>query len=838
MPSRSGSAPSSRSTQSGALDWVVAQSELTGEALRRSLNEATTGWLRALWADAARLLPLPGGPQASGVALVGVGGTGRGDRAPGSDLDVVVVVDQTVAEQPPDEFFDALWYPIWDSGVALGHAVRSIEAFIKLAAGDLETATSLFSLRHLAGDEVVTHRLAEHAARQRESLSAAWLRELVERTDERRRSAGDVAHELEPDLKEGRGGLRDVHTLGWVQTLGVELPDEVDELVARNGEVLWAVRAELHRATGRPGNRLVLQEQDALAERLGYDSANGLARSVSAAAREVSWVIDDLWPELTSHRLRVPDHDVVFRDDPDLAAEVVQVGDEVMLAGQHHRTSDVRWAQATDDHVGAAPCVSAADPDASSTQGRAPAGGPAVSSDQRDALDRNLTSVLRLGVAAAERGLRLRRDTLAELVDLAPIPAPWGSQARRLFCRLVGSGPPAVRVVEALDRAGLWAKILPEWETVRCAPQRNPYHRYTVDRHLMECASNAAGLAGRVDRPDLLVLGALFHDLGKGRPGDHSEVGATLARHALERMGFPDREVEVVVTMVAHHLLLPDVATRRDLDDPATIAMVTGRIATASEVRLLAALAEADGRATGATAWGSWKSALVRTLADRSMAELAGVEPQAEVSAGAGPTHLMGTAEELLAARLPMLSGEGDRLVVSWPDRPGLFARVAGVLALRNAQILAASASVHEGWAVEVFRIRTPSGEAPSWDLIEEDLRAGLDSRLALRARLAERAQVERRRDWPGTMTAPVVSFDEGTGVTVIEVAAADRIGLAFSLATALAELDCTIVTATLTTLGPNAVDTFSVTNPDGTPVIDPARRDALRQALLHAALS
>ncbi|MCB1027319.1 MAG: HD domain-containing protein [Microthrixaceae bacterium] len=791
---------------------------MTGEALRRSLNEATTGWLQALWSAAATKLPEPSGGR-GGVALVGVGGTGRGDRAPGSDLDLVVVYDDQIAEQPPGEFLDALWYPIWDSGVALGHSVRSIEAFLELAAGDLETATSLFSMRHLAGDEVVTKRLADQAERQRETLGQQWLRQLVERTDERRRSAGDVAHELEPDLKEGKGGLRDVHTLGWVQTLGVELPAEVADLIAASGEVLWAVRAELHRATGRPGNQLVLQEQGAVADRLGYGSADALARAVSAAAREVSWVLEDLWPELTSHRRRVPDTDVVLRDDPDLAAEVVRVGDEVMLAGQWHRISDARWPEADGTQLG--------------MDGDVPAGG-AVPQAIADT-DRNLTSVLRLGAVAAERGLRLRRDTLIELTGLPPIPEPWDAQARRLFCRLVGAGPPAVRVVEALDRVGLFAAILPEWEPVRCAPQRNPYHRFTVDRHLIECAANAAALAGRVDRPDLLVLGALFHDLGKGRPGDHSKVGATLARGAMERMGFPPREVEVVVTMVAHHLLLPDVATRRDLDDPATVTMVTDTIGSVAEVRLLAALAEADGRATGSTAWGSWKAVLVRTLADRAVAELAGVEATEDAPLAA-PLGADPEVEELLASRTPVLSGEGDRLVVCWPDRTGLFARVAGVLALRNAQILAASASSSDGWAVEVFRIRTPTGEPPRWELIVEDLRAALDSRLALRARLAERAQAERRRDWPGTMDAPTVDFDEGTGVTVIEVAAADRIGLAFSLASALDEMDCSIVKATLTTLGPNAVDTFSVTDADGTPVTDPTRRDALRQALVHAA--
>ena len=766
------------------------------------------------------------------MALVGVGGTGRGDRAPGSDLDLIIVYDERVGDPPPAAMVDALWYPVWDSGIGLGHALRSIGGFLELADADLDTATSLFSLRHLAGDRAVTDRLQTAAEGQRSRLGSQWMRRLVDRTEQRHRRCGEVAHELEPDLKEGRGGLRDVHTLGWIETLGSPLPREVGRLIDEAEEVLWAVRAELHRVTGRPGNRLVLQEQATVAERLGYASADDLARSISAAAREVSWVIDDLWPELTSHRRRQPGADVVLRDDPDLAGEVVRVADEVMLVGQRHRMSDPRWARSAD----AAPLVQqGGDVSPQGERDVPPAGGRTAA--MVDDAEWNLTSVLRLAVAAAERGLRLRRDTLVDLTELAPIPTPWDAQARRLFCRLVGAGPPAVGVIEALDRLGLWSAILPEWEAVRCAPQRNPYHRFTVDRHLTECAAMAAALAGRVDRPDLLVLGALFHDLGKGRPGDHSEVGAQLARGAMERMGFPAREVRVVATMVAHHLLLPDVATRRDLDDPTTVALITDHIHSVAEVRLLAALAEADGRATGPTAWGSWKAVLVRTLADRAVGALAGVAPEGDAPLAA-PLGADLAVEGLLAARRPALTGEGDRLVVCWPDRPGFSARVAGVLALRSAQILAASASSWDGWAVEVFRVRTPSGEAPRWDSILPELQEALNSRLALRARLAERAEAEPARDWPGTMAEPTITFDEGTGVTVIEVATADRVGLAFSLASALAELDCTIVKATLSTLGPNAVDTFSVSEATGGPLADRRRVAAVRQALLHAAIA
>ncbi|WP_033334440.1 HD domain-containing protein, partial [Actinomadura welshii] len=241
--------------------------------------------------------------------------------------------------------------------------------------------------------------------------------------------------------------------------------------------------------------------------------------------------------------------------------------------------------------------------------------------------------VLRLAAAAAQAGLPPAPATVARLAERAVLPRdPWPAEARHALVSLLGAGPAAIAVWEALDQAGLIVRLLPDWERVRNRPQRNPVHRFTVDRHLVETAAGAAALTREVARPDLLLVGALLHDIGKGWPGDHSTGGAVVARDIGARLGFPEEDVRVLETLVRHHLLLPETATRRDIDDPVTIQTVTEAVAEVPGrerelLDLLAALAIADGGATGPAAWGPWKAGLVAELARRAAAALAGGTP-------------------------------------------------------------------------------------------------------------------------------------------------------------------------------------------------------------------
>ena len=261
---------------------------------------------------------------------------------------------------------------------------------------------------------------------------------------------------------------------------------------------------------------------------------------------------------------------------------------------------------------------------------------------------------------------------------------------------LLAAGPPAVPLLEALDQQGVWERYLPEWASVRSRPQRNAVHRFTVDRHLWEAATGAAALAGRVARPDLLLVGALLHDIGKGQPGDHTEAGVELIGRIAPRMGFDERDVEVLVTLCRLHLLLPAVATRRDIDDPATIDAVAEAVGSREVLELLAALTEADARATGPAAWTEWRAGLVRALVARVDHVLGGGDAAVAEPFPRRPSGAAGRGRTSVTT-------DDDRLTVVAPDRPGLFSRVAGVLAARSRRRRGGGRS-EGGWAVEVFR--------------------------------------------------------------------------------------------------------------------------------------
>ena len=540
---------------------------------------------------------------------------------------------------------------MWDEGEKLGHAVRTTREALALAADDLDTATSLLEVRALAGDPQLADGLATGAVAAWEKRGRRWLRRLADSVEARHHQAAEVAFHLEPDLKSGRGGLRDVHALRWAsRARQVLLDDDLATLDAAYARLL-AARVALHLQTGRSSDVLTLQEQDGVAAALGTD-ADSLMADLAAAGRSIAWRADETWYRVRS-LLAGPGWAFTRTDRA--------AGDGLVL-----RDREVHLL-----------------PDAD------PATDP--------------TLVLRAAAEAASRDTRIDRASLDLLAERAvEMPDPWPPGALDAFVELLSAGPPAIGVIEALDQLGVWVRILPEWEPVRSRPQRNAYHRFTVDRHLCEAAANAAGLTDRVSRPDLLVLGALLHDIGKGRPGDHTEVGMDLVARIGPRLGLPPEDVDVLVALVRHHLLLPDVATRRDLDDPATIDAVARAVGDRTTLELLDALTEADSRATGPSAWGTWKAGLVAELVDRTMVQLGGAPRHPDRA----PTFPSPEHRALLAAGEMVIRGEGSALVLVAPDRPGLFSRVAGVLSLHGLGVLSADAASGEnGMALERFRV-------------------------------------------------------------------------------------------------------------------------------------
>jgi [protein-PII] uridylyltransferase len=758
-----------------ALERGAALSEkrLTGHLWCRHYAEVVDRWLGQLLADAT-------GGAPDGIALVAVGGYGRAELCPQSDIDVYLVH----RGRDVSAIADRIWYPVWDEDLHLGHSVCTVREALRLAGDDLDTATALLSARHVAGDEALALDVARRGAELWEGRSKRWLTELGARVALRHEKFGEVAFSLEPDLKEGRGGLRDAHALGWVQAAHRLMLDIDETSVAEAYATLLDARVELQRRSGRASNVLSLQDQDDVANALGDRDADGLMARVADAARTIAWTSDDKWRRVRS-ALRGPLGRVARRN-------------RAIDADLQLRDGEV--------HVNAS----------------APVSDPVL--------------VLRAAVSAAANRTVIERDSLERLAQASPpLPDPWPAPARDLFVQLLLLGRPAVGVVEALDQRGLWAGVLPEWAPVRALPQRNPYHRYTVDRHLLETAVNASRLGDRVSRPDLLVVAALLHDIGKGRAGDHTEAGTALARRAATRMAFSPSDVEIVAGLVEHHLLLADVATRRDLDDPATTARVAELVGGADLLWLLAALTEADGLATGPAAWGPWKAGLVAELVERVSHDLAGHSPGARASDG------FPTLEQLarLAAGSDQIDARGGTLTVMTGDRPGVFSRAAGVLALHGLDVLSAAAYSENGRALSEFHVHGGDIRPERWGRVTRDLGLALGGRLALAARLADRTKTYDRdgRAGPPLQSSTRVSFDFTTsdGATIIDVQTTDGIGVLYRITRALADLDIDIRSARVHTLGTAVVDAFYVTDRAGAKITDDVALAEIERAIQHS---
>jgi len=742
-----------------------------------ALSELTDELLRALFNDAVKNIGIT-----KDIALIAVGGYGRGELAPYSDLDLLLLHKNV---KKVDDFASALWYPLWDLGLKVGHAVRTPKETRQLGETDLDTATALVTARFITGDESLANDCINDAREWWRKRGRDSLRDLHARVLTRHATAGEVAFLLEPNLKEGLGGLRDIHALLWAIDAGLPLSGGDKQELKRSNEVLLTSRVALHINAQRLGDVLRLEDQDAVAARIGSHDADALMAQVSTAARSIAWIADEAWARI---------------DPPANANELprrIAPGVE-MRGGEVHLESD-------------------ADP----------------------ATDPTL--VLRVATAAARLGARIDRASLNRLGEETPVwPDPWPAGASDDLVALLLEGERAIPVLEAIDQRDLITKVLPEWAPVRSKPQRNAYHRFTVDRHLWQTVANAAALIDTVSRADLLMLGALFHDIGKGYPGDHTEVGIEMFAYIGPRMGLSQEDTEIVSSLIQHHLLLADTATRRDLSDDATITGVASQIKSSVALDLLRALTEADSKATGVSAWSDWKAGLVYELTERVHHVLGGGDvrdviwklfPDAEV------------LEMMAEGRFAVCTTEDSITVVS-PDRPGTFSKVAGVMALHGLDVLGAEAHSDEreaetAMAASEFRVLPPKDRPIEWARIVDSLERALKNQMALEARLAERAETYKvRRVRTAVAPAdPTVRFDNAasSNSTLLEVRAPDRVGILYSITKTIADTGLDIRHARVQTLGNEVVDTFYVRTTDGQKVTDPVHQSEVERAILFA---
>ncbi len=738
--------------------------------------------------SAALEAALAGRPD-TGIALVAVGGYGRSELAPYSDLDVVLVHDDGNPEVAVRPVAEVVWYPLWDGTAPLDHSVRALSEVADAARADPRVTLGLLDARHVAGDPSVTLRLRaellSHWRRDaRDQLPA--LRELVTRRGARQ---GELAHAAVPDLKESVGGLRDATVLKAL--VATWLVDVSHADLEPSRLQLLDVRDALHEVTGRATDRVAPELWPDLAERLGLAGAEAAQRQVRELGRRITHLSRLTWHRVDALLARPPAR---LRRAPELepvAPGVAVSRGEVVL-----------------------------------DRGVRPPQDPLL--------------LLRAAVEAAERQLVLAPATAGRLArEGVSLPEPWSREARNLFTRLLAAGPGLLTVWETLDETGGLQRLLPEWHRVRLLPHASVVHRFTVDRHLVETCIEASRLIRRVPRADVLMAAALLHDIGKGELVDHSVAGEPLAAAAAERMGFDAAECDLVRALVRWHLLLAETATTRDLADPATVAHVVRRVPDAAMLDLLAVLTEADARATSAQAWTSWRAGLVADLVRRVRRELdtdptlVGETRQTRDEAGVG-AGVPARVEVSAAVRGDprrvdvhlVTRTDGATVTVVSGDRTGLMADVAGALAVQRVSVRSARAWSQDDLAVSVW-------DVDDTHLEEATLRQRFEA--VATGRLAPSARLRAPR---GPRLDPVVQlrYDASHQATVLEVRVDDRPGMVHLVCAALARLDVSVRSAHMATLGPQAVGVFYVQEP-GAGVLADERAAAAVHAVRYALL-
>jgi [protein-PII] uridylyltransferase len=759
------------------------------------------------------------------IAVAAVGGYGRGELSPHSDIDVLFLVPRGAT--PPPASFRGVLYPLWDAGWQVGHATRSPKETIAHAREDLHFATALLSARFIAGDEQLWADLDERRKAWLHREPRRLVRRILDSTATRHRAQERAGWALAPDLKDGIGGLRDLHTVTWIEAATGATADKA--LLTDAGDCLLAVREALHAELKRPGDTLRIDLQPAVAQRLGYTNTD--ADSVMSTVHSSARIIE--------HR----------------AGLVLQAVTKKVVGGPR-RSGAVMALRAG---------ISLA--------------------DNRLVVDRQspndaLSTVLDLVASVADTGKPIEPRWLqwAEATVSSATPRQWTDAQRVAFFEVL-AGEHAAAALELLDHVGAWPSLMPEWLHVRGRAQHDPYHRYTVDGHsfvtvaeLNKVLQEDRALHSALDGDSLaeLRLAALLHDIGKGSGSDHSVAGEQLATAICRRIGIDEPAAETVAFLVRRHLLLPDTATRRDLDDGAVISDVADCAGTARRLHFLYALAAADGRATGPGAWTEWKAALVSELYRKALValetglvpartdatirareiesfepSLAGrVEPilstlppsyleSIGVPEMADEIRLMLTPPDPGEVRMRVEAGAPDEpslLTLCTLDRPGILAKAAGVLAFNRIRVLRAQAySTSRGVAIERFVVIPPVHAR--WEGLGRQIEACLAGRAALDPLLAGKV-----RDYHpgGPMTCDVrVLEDASPHSSVIEVRTKDALGILYAVAAGITDLDLDIHVAKIDTMGERVVDVFYVRTAWGSK-LDQAQAAALEQSIRH----
>ena len=827
--------------------------------------------VRGLFDAAQTLYPLPNPTSSERLSIVAVGGYGRGGLAPQSDIDLLFLLPYKRTAWA-ETLVETLLYALWDLGLKVGQATRSIDECLRLAKTDMTIRTSLLETRLIAGDDEL---YGEMKARLWDELFASTAQEFVtakldERRDRHSRTGGS-RYMLEPNIKEGKGALRDLHSLFWIGKY-IYRAETAADLVqhgvftqnegrrfAEAERFFWTVRFWIHYLTGRPHEQLTFERQVEIAENMNFRDDAGLSgverfmRQYFTVAKEVGDLTRIFCASLEAQHLATKRQGVkrflsVFSWASD---EPVQIehGRILVEDPEFFRASPIEILRVF--HLAG----------------------------------KNDTPVHPQTLKLVRRNLDLIDDTLRA-----------DPEANALFLEMLCDSADPESALRLANEAGFLGAFMPEFGAIVCMMQFNMYHHYTVDEHTIRAVGNLAQIEqgaladeapvstgimrGDVDRR-ALYLAVLLHDIGKGRAEDHSIVGAQLAETICPRLGLSEADTETVVWLIRNHLLMSDTAQKRDLSDVRTIQDFAATVQSRERLKMLLVLTTCDIRAVGPGVWNGWKAQLLRTLYSETEAVLsAGHDAMA-----ATRSQRVDGAKEALAARLSdwtpdkieaftkrhyppywlgldegtheiharMLAGQpgdafvidasGDsarsvtRLSVAMGDHPGLFSRITGAISLSGAGIVdARTFTTGDGMALATFWLQDQDGEAyddPSrLKRLEKYIGRVRSGDLIARAQLRERDVIKPRER--SFTVAPDVNFDNTASelYTVIEVTGRDRLGLVHDLSRALADQKVSIFSAVIATYGERAVDTFYVKDLFGHKIVNPSRHVKIEEAL------
>lgn len=815
------------------------------------------------------------------LALLAVGGYGRGTLAPFSDLDLLFL---RAYKQTPhaESVIEYMLYALWDLGFKVGHASRTVEECIRLSREDYTIRTSILEARRLTGDEKLADELTRRfRAEVVKGTAAQFVAAKLKERDERQERAGASRYMVEPNVKEGKGGLRDLNTLFWIaQYLNpVAQVDKVNGVIqldmfdrrevrafVRAFDFLWAVRSHLHFATGRPEERLTFDIQPEIARRMGYGD-RGDAPAVERFMRRYFMIAKEVGALTRVFAAKLESEQV--KSEPR--------GISRLIPGRGR------------------PRKKALDPGFHEEGGRLNIDSPAV-------FERDPVNLLRLFRLADQRDLDLHPDAFTAASRLNPLIGPKVRRdplAARVFLDILAHGRDPQRTLTLMNEADVLGRFIPEWGRIVAQMQFNMYHSYTVDEHTLRAIGVIAGIAaGRfaddhplatavmplIDDREALFLAMLLHDTGKGGAGGQEKAGARAARQACERLGQDRKRIELVAWIVEHHLVMSDTAQKRDVSDPRTVIDFARVIETPERLRLLLVLTVADIRAVGPGVWNGWKGQLLRELyaateavfrggrgSDSAAAvrryhenaaydarmRLVGVDPAATLWAqsmeDAYFTSFSDAEVQAHAALARRAEAEGaaavgrirnDRnaaeVVVAASDRPRLFVDLAAAITAAGANVVGARVfTSRQGQALDVFYVQDVTGSPYG----SENPR-GLE-RLAASLEAAGRGdpmKVEAKRAGDlGRAAAfsitPTVMLDNDASEasTVVEASGRDRPGLLAALAQPISDAGLSILSAHIDGYGERAVDAFYVVDAEGKKLTDPRRMASLKADLMVA---